>query len=176
MVDDGDGGDEDVDLAVGGLLVEGVLGQDRVGRVPIHLAEGHVEGAALAVVEREGLTERVGGVIPGASSGGARLPALRGLLLGGLLLGGLLLGGDLLGRLLLGGDLLRGLLLRGDLFGGGRGGLLAAASVAREQVDAAADDDQQQCEDRAARAHEDRDLLVVARGGWAPNCSVAGAP
>src|SRR5699024_1239216 len=123
-------------------------------------AEGDLDLAALAVVQRERL---VGG--EGILARALALTARSGLLLGGLLLGGLLLGGLLLGGLLLGGLLLCGFVLFRLFLGGGRtpGAL---ATVPGEQEDPAPDDRDDQREDRAAGTDDDRDLggVLLLRG------------
>src|SRR5699024_1821158 len=131
VVGDGDR-HEHVDLALGGLGVELVGLHDGVGGVPVGLAEGDVDGAAAAVLEREGLADPVG-LVSGA--GGVVLGpagAVGGLLGGGLgVLGVLGRGRLLLGRLLLGG-LVRRLPGRLGLGADGNGiGLLIP--VARQQ-------------------------------------------
>src|SRR5699024_6721237 len=168
-VGDGDR-DQYVGLAVAGLVVELVGVHDRLGGVPVDVAEGDLDLAALAVVQRERL---VGG--EGILARALALTARSGLLLGGLLLGGLLLGGLLLGRLLLGRLLLGRLLLGGLLLcgfvlfrpvlgGGSTPGALA--TVPGEQEDPAPDDRDDQREDRAAGTDDDRDLggVLLLRG------------
>src|SRR5699024_4933250 len=164
-------------LAVAGLVVELVGVHDRLGGVPVDVAEGDLALAALAGVQRERL---VGG--EGILARALALTARSGLLLGGLLLGGLPLGGLLLRRLLLVrlllGALLLGRLLLGPLplarlrlgrlllcgfvlfrlFLGGGCTPGALATVPGEQEDPAPDDRDDQREDRAAGTDDDRDL------------------
>src|SRR5699024_7802165 len=143
-VGDGDR-DQYVGLAVAGLVVELVGVHDRLGGVPVDVAEGDLDLAALAVVQRERL---VGG--EGILARALALTARSGLLLGRLLLGGLLLCGFVLFRLFLGGGCTPG----------------ALATVPGEQEDPAPDDRDDQREDRAAGTDDDRDLggVLLLRG------------
>src|SRR5699024_6222837 len=153
-VGDGDR-DQYVGLAVAGLVVELVGVHDRLGGVPVDVAEGDLDLAALAVVQRERL---VGG--EGILARALALTARSGLLLGRLLLGRLLLGRLLLGGLLLCGFVLFRLFLGGGCTPG------ALATVPGEQEDPAPDDRDDQREDRAAGTDDDRDLggVLLLRG------------